>query len=231
MSPAPPALPPVVVGLGSRGSASSTYLNTGINAHNSVLLMTPAPGQFRPLIPRKVRVGVEISICVFWLTSIVVAFFPGDPFGTSDSVLYAWVAMVCLAILLTFVNAGFSVGGYIRGGRHGRSVRAWVAKMEALIHGHRERLLPISSVDHLPQWADVQALIKALEQARSSILNAGAGRGDDFRETDLLHALGCLSRYAADTNPTPGRRESAHNAVSRFERAAVEHMATQEVSL
>lgn len=231
MSAAPPRLPPVVVGLGSRGPASSTYLNTGVDAHNSALLMTPAPGQFKPLIPRKVRVGVEVGLCVSVLTAIVTAFFPGDPFGTPAWMLYAWGAVVSLGILLAFVSTGISVGGYIRSGRHGRAVRAWVTMMEAAMHGHREQLLPIASVDHLPQWPDVQELIKALEQARTCILNAGDGHGGDFKEAELLHALGCLARYAEDINPNPGRKDAAHHAVSRFERAAIEHSATREVSL
>ena len=225
---ATPALPPVVVG-SRRAGDGRLFLNTGIDAHNAALFAGEHPGDLAKVIPRRVLTVLRVVILV-GVAAAAAVFLPIDPSVLTPEIMGAWLAMFILSIAASFIMTGIEFGGALRSRKHARAIKAWRTQLESALYGHREQLVSLDSLAQRPQYPDVKALIDALDQARTSILNAGDRHGRDLGQPELLNALGSLSRYAQDDNPTPGRRDSAHNAVAAFERAAIENIATQEMT-
>jgi hypothetical protein len=224
-----PGLPPVVVG-SKRAGDGRLFLNVGIDAHNAALFAGEHPGDLAKVIPRRVLIVLSVAV-VLGALAVVALFLPIDPFYLPAWVMEAWLAVFIIAIAASFIMTGIEFGGALRARKHSRAIKVWRTQLESALHGHREQLVSLDSLALRPQYPDVKALIEALDQARTSILNAGDRHGSDLGQPELLNALASLGRYAQDDNPSPGRRESAHHAVAAFERAAIDHIASQEAPL
>jgi hypothetical protein len=223
---ATPALPPVIVG-SKRAGDGRLFLNTGIDAHNAALFAAEHPGSLDRLVPRGVFTALRVAISIGVL-GIGALFLPIDSTQIPDWLVTAWTAVFVLSITASTLMLFIDLGGALRARKHARAIKAWRSQLESALYGHREMLVSLDSLAQRAQYPDVKALIDALDQARTSVLNAGDRHGSDLGQPELLNALASLGRYAQDDNPGPGRRESAHNAVSRFERAAIDRIATQE---
>lgn len=218
---AAPGLPPVIVGSRSAGDGR-LFLNAGIDAHNAVLFAAEKPGDLVKVAPRLLVIAIRICLVV-GVASLAAAFLPIDLYRLPIWVIDAWVDLMFLAGIATVGNAALEIGGAIRASRHSRAIKAWRTQLEGALHGHRELLVDLGPVALQPHGPDVEELVAALTQARARALHAGDGHALRDLEAKLLHALGAVARYAQDN--TPGRADSAHHAVTAFERATIEHTA------
>lgn len=237
-------LPPVLIQItraykGGAGTIGTPYLNSGLSAAEAARVADPE----RPLVeypagaPKQLGLAGDIArlggiLGLIGFVGVLAAMFLGGPSIGSSGLRWLPVALpvifaAALMLLCAAAAVGFRASAQLRRYDAAPEVHKTVGTFAKIL---AEGLVSLPAIDRYEQYADVEALILALQTHRE-VANTLQGDGREKAAAALIEALPILNEYATTIKPSDALRTSAHNAVDAVGIIAAQYTRAKEAAL